>query len=178
VADPLALEAEVARLGLQGMMFLDVKLEMERLLAAYGRTTILWALAGGGAVLGLLALGLGGVRRAARVAAPILGAVLVTLAGLGLAGEEVSLFHLASLLLLAGLAIDYALFLAHAGAMSAGRDDGLGAVLSCAVSTLLTFGLLAFCATPVLHGIGLTVAIGVGAAFILALTLSPGEGHA
>lgn len=178
VADPAALEAEVARLGLPGVMFLDVKLEMERLLAAYGRTTILWALAGGAAVLGLLALGLGGVRPAARVAAPILGAVLVTLAGLALAGEEVSLFHLASLLLLAGLAIDYALFLAHAGTMSAESDDSLGAVLSCAVSTLLTFGLLAFCATPVLHGIGLTVAMGVGAAFILALTLSPGEGPA
>ncbi len=178
VTDPAALEAEVARLGLPATMFLDVKLEMERLLAAYGRTTISWATAGGAAVLGLLAVGLGGIRPAARVAAPILGAVLITLAGLAVAGEEVSLFHLASLLLLAGLAIDYALFLAHAGAMSAVSDDALGAVLSCAVSTLLTFGLLAFCATPVLHGIGLTVAIGVGAAFLLALTLSPGEGRA
>jgi predicted exporter len=175
VTDPAALEAEVARLGLPGVMFLDVKLEMERLLDAYGRTTILWALAGGAAVLGLLALGLGGIGAGARVAAPILGAVLVTLAGLTLAGEELSLFHLASLLLLAGLAIDYALFLAHAGTMSAEGDDRMGAVLSCAVSTLLTFGMLSLCGTPVLHGIGLTVTIGVSAAFLLALTLSPRE---
>ena len=47
----------------------------------------------------------------------------------------------------------------------------LGAVLNCAVCTLLTFGLLAFCGTPVLHGIGLTVAVGVAAAFLLSCVL-------
>ncbi|MFC7543334.1 hypothetical protein ACFQU2_33030 [Siccirubricoccus deserti] len=46
------------------------------------------------------------------MAAPIGGAVLITLAVLTLLGEALSLFHLAALLLLAGLAIDYALFLA------------------------------------------------------------------
>jgi predicted exporter len=40
--------------------------------------------------------------------------VLVAVAGLTLLGEALNLFHLASLLLLAGLAIDYALFLARA----------------------------------------------------------------
>ncbi len=49
----------------------------------------------------------------------------------------------------------------------------MGAVLSCAVSTLLTFGLLSLCETPVLHGIGLTVSIGVAAAFLLAVAMSP-----
>jgi predicted exporter len=44
--------------------------------------------------------------------------------------------------------------------------------LNCAVSTLLTFGMLSLCATPVLHGIGLTVAAGVAAAFLLALALA------
>jgi predicted exporter len=103
------------------------------------------------------------------VAAPIAGAVLVALAVLTLAGEAVSLFHLAALLLLAGLAIDYALFLATPPSPG---DDAAGAVLNCAVSTLLTFGLLSLCATPVLHGIGLTVAAGVAAAFVLALALA------
>jgi predicted exporter len=87
----------------------------------------------------------------------------------------VSLFHLAALLLLAGLAIDYSLFLAagHAEADEAAGDGNVGAVLNCAVSTLLTFGLLSACETPVLHGIGLTVAVGVAAAFLLACALSP-----
>ncbi|MGK7868393.1 MMPL family transporter [Falsiroseomonas sp. E2-1-a20] len=171
VTDPLALERAAAALRLPGVLFLDVKLEMERLLAGYGRATLGWALAGGVLVAGLLALGLGSVRRAVPVAAPIAGAVLVALAVLTLAGEAISLFHLAALLLLAGLAIDYALFVAS-------EDESAGAVLNCAVSTLLTFGLLSLCATPVLHGIGLTVAAGVAAAFLLALALAPRVGRA
>jgi predicted exporter len=45
------------------------------------------------------------------------------------------------------------------------------------MSTLLTFGLLALCDTPILHGIGLTVAVGVAAAFLLACALSAPAGR-
>ena len=41
------------------------------------------------------------------------------------------------------------------------------------VTTLLTFGLLALCATPVLHATGLTVTVGVASAFLLACALAP-----
>lgn len=174
VGDPVALEQAAAPVVGPGAIFLDVKLEMERLLAEYRHATILWALAGGVVVLGLLALGLRSVLVALRVAAPIGGAVLIALAGLALAGEALSLFHLASLLLLAGLAIDYSLFLAGPGGSSDNRgDDTAGAVLGCAVSTLLTFGLLSLCETPVLRGIGLTVTFGVAGAFLMACALSP-----
>lgn len=188
VADPVALEAAARALNLPGVLFLDVKLEMERLLADYGATTLHWALAGAVLVLALLAVGLRGVRAGIGVAAPIGGAVLVALAALALSGEAISLFHLAALLLLAGLAIDYSLFLAIRDADRGPRqhepangpypdDDGPGAVLTCAMSTLLTFGLLALCGTPVLHGIGLTVAVGVAAAFLLACALSAPAGR-
>ncbi|WP_043341273.1 MMPL family transporter [Belnapia moabensis] len=168
VRDPAALAAMAQRLGDPRILFIDVKAETEGLLDAYSRATLLWALAGAGLVLGLLALGLGGVRRTFRVAGPIGGALLVTLAALTALGEALTLFHLASLLLLAGLAIDYSLFLAGDA-----TDDTMGAILNCAVSTLLTFGLLAFCGTPVLHGIGLTVSIGVASAFLLACAMAP-----
>ncbi|MBL6457040.1 MMPL family transporter [Belnapia sp. T6] len=166
VTDPAALRAAVARLADPAILLVDVKAETEGLLAAYGRATLLWALAGGALVLALLGFGLG--RPGLRAALPIGGALVVTLAVLTLLGEALSLFHLASLLLLAGLAIDYSLFLA-----TPGDDDSLEAVLNCAVATLLTFGLLAFCGTPVLHGIGLTVSVGVASAFLLACALSP-----
>ncbi|MDB5378582.1 MAG: hypothetical protein JWR00_3028, partial [Rubritepida sp.] len=190
VTDPLALEAAARALDLPGVLFLDVKLEMERLLADYGTTTLHWALAGAVLVLALLVAGLRGVRAGVGVAAPIGGAVLVVLAVLALSGEAISLFHLAALLLLSGLAIDYSLFLAIRDADRAPRqhepangsgpnpdDDRPGAVLTCAISTLLTFGLLALCETPVLHGIGLTVAVGVAAAFLLACALSAPAGR-
>ncbi|MDB5411831.1 MAG: hypothetical protein JWR10_166 [Rubritepida sp.] len=181
VGNALALEAAASALAVPGVMFLDVKLEMERLLAEYSRSTMLWALAGVALVLALLVAGLRGFRRGLAVAAPIAGAVLVTLSVLALAGEAISLFHLAALLLLAGLAIDYSLFIAQNGpnASSHGlpEDDRLGAVLTCAIATLLTFGMLSLCETPVLHGIGLTVAVGVVAAFLLACAMLPKHGR-
>ncbi|WP_165982592.1 MMPL family transporter [Dankookia rubra] len=173
VRDPAALAAAVAALGDPAILLVDVKAETEGLLTDYGRATLLWALAGGGVALGLLALGLGGPGAALRVAAPIGGALLVTLAALAVLGEALTLFHLASLLLLAGLAIDYSLFLARAPDPFSDAEVALGAVLNCAACTLLTFGLLSLCGTPVLRGIGLTVSCGVASAFLLACMLAP-----
>ena len=172
VSDPAALAEAVASLRDPALLFLDTKAETEGLLDAYARSTALWACGGGALVMALLAAGLGGLRPALLAAAPIAGAIVVTLAVLTALGQALNLFHLASLLLLAGVAIDYSLFLGR----SAGTDAdearrSLGAVLNCAVCTLLTFGLLAFCATPVLHGIGLTVSVGVAAAFLLSCAL-------
>jgi predicted exporter len=172
VSDPAALAEAVASLRDPSVLFLDTKAETEGLLDAYARSTALWAAGGGALVLGLLAAGLGGLRPALLAAAPIGGAVVVTLAVLAALGQALNLFHLASLLLLAGVAIDYSLFLGRpAGADAEEARRSLGAVLNCAVCTLLTFGLLAFCGTPVLHGIGLTVSVGVLAAFLLSCAL-------
>ncbi|GAA0571436.1 MMPL family transporter [Craurococcus roseus] len=179
VADPAALAEAVASLGDPSVLFLDTKAETEGLLDAYARSTALWALGGGALVLGLLAAGLGGLRPALLAAAPIAGAVVVTLAVLAALGQALNLFHLASLLLLAGVAIDYSLFLGRSpGADAEEARRSLGAVLNCAVCTLLTFGLLAFCKTPVLHGIGLTVSVGVAAAFLLSCALAAPPAHA
>ena len=174
VSDPAALAAAVASLGDPSVLFLDTKAETEGLLDAYARSTALWALAGGALVLGLLAAGLGGLRPALLAAAPIAGAAVVTLAVLAALGQALNLFHLASLLLLAGVAIDYSLFLGRSSATPDAEEArrSLGAVFNCAVCTLLTFGLLALCATPVLHGIGLTVSVGVLAAFLLSCALA------
>jgi predicted exporter len=172
VADPAALAEAVASLRDPSVLFLDTKVETEGLLDAYARSTALWAVGGGALVLALLAAGLGGLRPALLAAAPIAGAVVVTLAALAALGQPLTLFHLASLLLLAGVAIDYSLFLGRSsGADAEEARRSMGAVLNCAVCTLLTFGLLAFCDTPILHGIGLTVSIGVATAFLLSCAL-------
>jgi predicted exporter len=172
VADPGALRAAVASLQDPSVLFLDTKTETEALLDVYARSTALWTICGGALVLLLLAAGLGGLRPALLAAAPIGGALVVTLAVLTALGQSLNLFHLASLLLLAGVGIDYSLFLGRsADANFEDASRSLGAVLTCAVCTLLTFGLLAFCQTPILHGIGLTVSVGVAAAFLLSCAL-------
>jgi predicted exporter len=176
--DVAALRHALDGLADPAILWVDVKAETEGVVATTTSQALLWCGLGGLAVLGLLAAGLGrgwrGIPAALWTAAPIIGALLVTVTVLALAGQRLTPFHLAALLLAAGVGMDYALFLgasANSGAAEANRT--LGAVFNCTMTTLLTFGLLAFCGTPVLRGIGLTVAIGVIAAFLLALTLSP-----
>jgi predicted exporter len=186
--DPAALQVALAGLHDPAILWIDVKAETEGLVATTTRQALLWCGLGGVAVLVLLAIGLGfgpkgqgwrGISAALWTAAPILGALLVTVAMLAVLGQRLTPFHLAALLLAAGVGIDYALFLGHGAAQSAEEANRtLGAVFNCTMTTLLTFGLLAFCGTPVLQGIGLTVAIGVIAAFLLALALAPRQSPA
>jgi len=47
------------------------------------------------------------------------------------------------------------------------------AVSLCALSTLIGFGVLAFAEHPALHALGITVLVGIGAAWPVALLVSP-----
>jgi predicted exporter len=87
-------------------------------------------------------------------------------------GVQLSLFHLISLLLAAGLGLDYALFFEHSSAGDPHQERTLHALLICASSTLLVFALLALSRAPVLQAIGVTVTLGVISNFLLALALS------
>jgi predicted exporter len=78
-----------------------------------------------------------------------------------------SLFDLMALTLVAGLGLDYALF--YSSDRYPDDDPAIdSAVLICALSSLLVFGVLSFSSIPVLSGIGTTVSIGVLAAYLLA----------
>jgi predicted exporter len=173
VADAEVVRAAVAGLHDPAVLFVDVKGETEGMIAATTRGALIWCGVGAVAVLGLLAVGLGGFGAALRRVAPIAGAVVVVLAVLSAAGARLTPFHLAALLLMAGVGLDYALFLGRREEDAAEAARTMAAVLTCTVTTLLTFGMLALCETPVLRGIGLTVSVGVAAAFGLALALAP-----
>jgi predicted exporter len=97
---------------------------------------------------------------------------LIIVALLRGAGIPLSLFHLISLVLAAGLGLDYALFFEHASADLNAQKRTLHALLVCAVSTLLVFALLALSTVPVLRAIGVTVTLGVIFNFLLAALLS------
>ncbi|WP_043690486.1 MMPL family transporter [Luteimonas huabeiensis] len=114
-------------------------------------------------------------RRVWRVLLPMGLTLLLTLGLLRAFGIELTLFHLVSLILAAGLGLDYALFFERAAGERAEHLRTLHAVLVCSSMTALVFGLLALSSIPVLRAIGLTVAIGVVANFVLAVLLA---GHA
>ncbi|MEZ5595978.1 MAG: hypothetical protein R3E84_06225 [Pseudomonadales bacterium] len=77
-----------------------------------------------------------------------------------------SLFSLVALTLVAGLGLDYALFYARPQSETA-MQLTTRAVGLCAFSSLAVFGILSFSDVPVLRGIGLPVAAGVLAAYVL-----------
>jgi predicted exporter len=171
VRDPAALRLAAA--GVPGLLLVDIKAETEALLDQGIGTALRWGAVGGVLVLLLLSAGRG-VAGAFRIALSLAGALLLTFATLHALGEQITVFHLTASLLLAGVGMDYALFVSRTGQED--EEDAaraLGAVITCMITTLLTFGLLALCRTPVLHATGLTVSIGVASAFLLACALAP-----
>lgn len=173
VRAPELVRSKVAGLADPALVYMDLKAEMEQLVTSYTHEALGWLALGACLLLAALLLTLRRPALVLRVAAPVACAVLVTLAVLGALGTSLTLFHLAALLLMVGVSIDYALFLNQPDQGSADDDSRtLGSVLNCNATTLLTFGLLAFCRNPVLQGIGITVATGVLVGVVLAIGLS------
>jgi len=162
----------LSELPLNGVNYLDLKRETNQLVAEFRNAALLRL--GWGAVLfsAVLWLGLGSLRRLCVVLLPVTLAVALDIAVLLLLGKQLSLFHLVSLLLVAGLGIDYSLFFSRPTTDVHARLRTLRAVLICCGSTLVVFGMLAFSELPVLQAIGQTVAIGVLTSFMMALVLA------
>ncbi|MFC3815326.1 MMPL family transporter [Lysobacter sp. GCM10012299] len=166
--DPAAV-AQVA--SGHGARLLDLKQASESLVAQY-RQRVLWALALASVLLtAAVWFALRSPRRVLRVLAPMALSTLLILALLRAVGVELNLFHLVSLILAAGLGLDYALFFDHAGDDRAEQLRTLHAVIVCSLTTLLVFALLAASSIPVLRAIGSTVALGVVCNFVLALLI-------
>ena len=78
-----------------------------------------------------------------------------------------SLFDVIALALVAGLGLDYALFFSRGDDTPDTARSTNRAVALCALSSLLVFGILAFSSVPLLRSLGITVASGVAAAYLL-----------
>jgi predicted exporter len=165
VTNPAALTQALA--GAEGVQYVDVKAETDRLFARYTAQAWMWLGIGAAAIAVVVGVGLRD-GRAMRVLATIAAAVLVTLACLTATGVRLSLFHLVALQLMIGVGLDYALFFARRRLDLEERARTLRTLITCNVMTLLTFGLLVSCRNPLLRGIGATVAIGVVAAIVFA----------
>jgi predicted exporter len=151
---------------------LDLRQASESLVARErGRMLVSLAVASV-ALVAVIAFSLRSRRRLLRVLAPMAITTLVVVAVLRGAGISFTLFHLISLILVAGLGLDYALFFEHAADDPVEQRRTLHAVLVCSISTLFVFALLAASSLPVLRAIGLPVTIGVVSNFFLALYLT------
>ena len=168
VTDPerLAQDLAVARQGASQLV--DLKRVSADMVDGFRREALTQAGWGAVLILILLVAGLRSVKRALRVALPAAAALVLTVAALVASGELLSVFHLVALLLVLGIGLNYALFFERVAVDAVELSRIRLALAVCSTSTVVTFGLLALSATPVLHAIGRTVALGA----ILAMTIS------
>ncbi|HZF15174.1 MAG TPA: MMPL family transporter [Steroidobacteraceae bacterium] len=159
--------AELRSVGarLPGVRFVDRVHDISQTLMRY-RVAVSWLLAGIYFVLATVLAFAFGLKAALRLMLPPVGAILIALGGLGWLGIPVTLFTVLALLLTLAMAVDYAIFLHEARNE---RRTALLAVTLSALTTALSFGLLAFSTTPFIRAIGLTLAMGLGACWLLAV---------
>ncbi len=98
---------------------------------------------------------------------PPLFSCLIALSAFGYLSIPLTLFNLLALILVLGISTDYVIFFAET--YSNYKSTMLATFLS-AVSTILSFGLLCISNTAVIKQFGITVLIGITAAFILSPT--------
>ncbi|MCP9441214.1 MAG: MMPL family transporter [Nitrospira sp.] len=178
VGDRTSLAGHVEQWGDESVRYLDLKEESNRIMTAYrDRTAQLlgWGMA---AIAVVLAVGLRSAVLVVRVLTPVLCALLVVAAVLRGLGEPLSLFHVATFLLVVGLGLDYALFLNRPECTGEERLRTSFGLLVCSGTTMLVFGVLAFSKTPALHAIGLTAASGSLCCLAFSAVTARREGHA
>ncbi|WP_077045055.1 MMPL family transporter [Pseudomonas sp. KK4] len=110
----------------------------------------------------ILPFGFGGALRI--VSLPLLAA-LCSLASLGWLGQPLTLFSLFGLLLVTAISVDYAILMRE---QVGGAAVSLLGTLLAALTTWLSFGLLALSSTPAVSNFGLSVSLGLMFSFMLA----------
>ncbi|MGG2395531.1 MMPL family transporter [Pseudomonas sp. SH1-B] len=159
-SDLLAGQAE----GLEGVQLVDRLGELNRLFAATQVSAAELKLASCLLIFILLCVPFG-ARGAARILAVSLLAALASLACLGWLGQPLTLFSLFGLLLVTAIGVDYAILIRER--VGGAATSLLGTLLS-ALTTWLSFGLLAVSSTPAVSNFGLTISIGLVFSFLLA----------
>ncbi|WP_295431408.1 MMPL family transporter [uncultured Thiodictyon sp.] len=170
--DARDLHQALAQPGLEGVYFIDLKGAGDDLYEGYLREAIVLSLAGLAAIFGLLLVATRSSARVLRIAAPLVAAVAVTIAGLVLAGQQLTILHLVGMLLVVAVGSNYALFFDQ-GAVAGGMAPRVLASLVLAVGTTVAgFGILAFSSVPVLNAVGCTVGPGAVLALVFSAILT------
>jgi len=170
LARPDAVRAAFA--DVTGVRLVDPTADFSALLGKYQQRALLLTTLSAVLMFGGLALRYGW-KGAGWVMVPSAIAVSLAPAMLMLLGQAFTFFHAMALLLLLSIANDYAIFSAESP--TARRSVTLLAVWMAAMTTLLSFGLLAVSRVPAVHNFGSTMLIGILLAFFAAPLASRGR---
>jgi predicted exporter len=172
ITDPAGVAAALAAAHLPGLQFVDLDQQSANLLRVF--QTDAWHLAtfGSLAILAILLAGLRAPRRVAAVAAPLAAAVIVTAALLTLGGGKLSIFMVVGFLLIIAVGSNYCLFFELAEPDPKMHERAIASITLANLCTVSAYGLMSLSRIPVLHDIGMTVAIGTFLSLIFGAALS------
>jgi predicted exporter len=172
VADPASVAAAITAARLPGVEFVDLNHESDQLLRTFQNEAVLLASIGSLAILALLLVGLRSLARVVAVAAPLIAAVIVTAALLTLDGGKVSIFEVVGFLLIVAVGSNYCLFFERPNHDAETQRRSVASIVLANLCTVSAYGLLSLSTIPVLHDIGMTVAIGTFLSLFFAAALS------
>lgn len=158
--------------GLEGVQLVDRLGELNRSFAATQVSAAELKLLSCVLILVLLMLPFG-LRGSLRIVALPLLAAMCSLASLGWLGQPLTLFSLFGLLLVTAISVDYAILMHE---RIGGAAVSLLGTLLAALTTWLSFGLLALSSTPAVSNFGLAVSLGLAFSFLLAPWAAPRDG--
>ena len=159
----------VKSIGANSVRYINIKNESTKLISKYRSEAVTVCLFGSLAIIVALFFFLGSIRDMGRVLISVAGPIAIVLFVLSRWEGGLSIFHLVSILLVAGLGIDYTLFLNRHSSVTEERDRALSSTLICNISTILVFGILAMSELYVLSAIGATVFLGATLSLVFGL---------
>jgi predicted exporter len=141
----------------EGIRYVDTVRDFALILETYRKDITVLVI---GAYMVILALLIWRYRlRGFIVLLPPLLSACITVGFLGLLGQTLHLLHCLSLLLVLGMGVDYAIFLAESDPAS--EPTTFLALTLATVTTILGFGLLSFSSQAALKAIGFTTFVGI-----------------
>ncbi len=172
LSDPDAVRAAVA--GTAGVRLVNPTADFSALLAKYRHRALLLTGLAGLLMLPVL-MWRYGWRGGLWALLPPAAALILAPAAVGLMGQDFTFFHAMALVLILSIGVDYAVFCAESGVEQ--QPVTMLAVWLATLTTLLSFGLLAFSAVPAVHSFGVTMLVGISIAFLFAPLAARGTRH-
>ncbi len=167
LTDPEAL-ATLLRERYPDATLVDLKLASQALVLRYRQRIQVVLLASLALIIVFLIVRVGWSARLGWIVGSLTASMLGTIALNATLAAPLTIFNLIALVLVAGLGLDYGLFMSRTEDDAEQAAQTRHAVLVCVGSTLLAFLILAFSSVPILASLGTTVTIGVALNYAVA----------
>lgn len=167
-----AVASTLAAAGVPGVQVVDLQQESTQLLLQFQHEATSLAVIGSIAILALLWLFMRSLVRVAAVALPLAAALIITAAVLTFGDGKLSIFMMVGFLLTVAVGSNYCLFFERAYRDAEAQKRSIASVVLANLCTVSAYGIMTLSGIPVLHDIGMTVAIGTFLSMLFAAFLS------